>query len=367
MTSATTARASRNPKFGRDSVPAIMRLIVLRPRRGSLIVRDRSPLEEQRAPCWSKTRADLHRAHTDSVCRRRPSVRPAHRAPREHPHDIGDLQPSERRRPAGPLQTLGKATAARDKPVPAQLPAQAVANLGPTGVQAEQKPKNRRPGPKVAPWKTGPLRLERNTGFEPATFALARRRSTIATERRATSLRRTRCEGFYLKLVVIRPPCSTGTRLRPAAGDEARRLSVGFGVGSRGRVCTQGLNSRRGSSRPRGPSEAVHAALDRAELRAPPAHQTGSQPVGEVLPYPNSPLPARPSFPELAPRCQPRRRRGIRPVLVRDQGVAGSNPVSPTNPRPRVQGLSPPARGLLFSSLRRFGHRWTKPERNPCR
>jgi len=48
-----------------------------------------------------------------------------------------------------PLETLGKATAAPDKRVPAQLPAQAVANLGPGGVQAEQKPKNRRPGPRV--------------------------------------------------------------------------------------------------------------------------------------------------------------------------------------------------------------------------
>src|SRR5712664_4121286 len=64
----------------------------------------------------------------------------------------------------------------------------------------------------------------------------------------------------------------------------------------------------------------------RTEVRAPPAHQTESQPVGGVPPYPNSGLPARPSFPELAPRCQPRTRHGIPQVPVRDRGVEDSNP-----------------------------------------
>src|SRR5438067_5631398 len=41
--------------------------------------------------------------------------------------------------------------------------------------------------------------------------------------------------------------------------------------------------------------------------------------------------------------------------LVRDQGVAGSNAVSPTNTRPRFDSGFRIGRGLLFSRLPRFG------------
>ena len=50
----------------------------------------------------------------------------------------------------GPLETVGKSTAAPETRLPTPLPARAAANLGPIGVQAVAKPKNRGPGPKVA-------------------------------------------------------------------------------------------------------------------------------------------------------------------------------------------------------------------------
>ncbi|HUJ29532.1 MAG TPA: tyrosine-type recombinase/integrase [Myxococcales bacterium] len=48
-----------------------------------------------------------------------------------------------------PLEALGRATAAPEKRLPTPLPAKAVANLGPSGVQGSRKPQNRGPGPTV--------------------------------------------------------------------------------------------------------------------------------------------------------------------------------------------------------------------------
>jgi hypothetical protein len=42
-------------------------------------------------------------------------------------------------------------------------------------------------------------------------------------------------------------------------------------------------------------------------------------------------------------------------VFYRDQGIAGSNPVSPTNAGPRFDSGFRIGRGLLFSRLPRFG------------
>src|SRR4051794_35767251 len=47
--------------------------------------------------------------------------------------------------------------------------------------------------------------------------------------------------------------------------------------------------------------------------------------------------------------------------LVRDQGVAGSNPVSPTTVRPRVPGLFPPdSRPLFLRGSEARGHQVTR-------
>jgi hypothetical protein len=46
------------------------------------------------------------------------------------------------------------------------------------------------------------------------------------------------------------------------------------------------------------------------------------------------------------------------PILVRDQGVAGSNPVSPTNTGPRVQDFSHRLAAFSFCDSGVLGHRW---------
>ena len=112
-----------------------------------------------------------------------------------------------------------------------------------------------------------------------------------------------------MKLAVIGPPCPTGTRLWSAAGNEGLRRSVGCGVGSVRRACRQGLNSRRGGSRPRGPSVGAHAARDRAEVRAPPAHQMSSQPIRFLPLGPDSAVAALEEFPLVATPSQPMKRR----------------------------------------------------------
>src|SRR5712671_1350222 len=115
-------------------------------------------------------------------------------------------------------------------------------------------------------------------------------------------------------------------------GETAARHQSGVdGARSAGTICRRGPCTHRDAMRLRGPSSSAHRDRDLPATRAPPAHQTASQRIRSLPPHPNFLVPACPYFPAVGPQCQPRIRRGIPPVPVRDQGVAGSNPVSPTN------------------------------------
>ena len=70
-----------------------------------------------------------------------------------------------------PLELLPKPT---EKALPPPVELRRVPNV----CQQVRKPKIEGPGPDSKSSESGPFSLERNTGFEPATFALARRRST---------------------------------------------------------------------------------------------------------------------------------------------------------------------------------------------
>ena len=81
--------------------------------------------------------------------------------------DVSDLREA--------METLVEATGVH----PVALEAEVIARTellspGPTGVQALSEAKKEGPGPLRFLRRAGPLSLERNTGFEPATFALAR-------------------------------------------------------------------------------------------------------------------------------------------------------------------------------------------------
>ncbi len=77
-----------------------------------------------------------------------------------------------------------------------------------------------------------------------------------------------------------------------------------------------------------------------AGVRAPPAHQIASQPIRFLPLGPDSGLVALESFPLVASRCQPLKRRGIRLAPVHDRGT-------PDGMRPRrvtgVRRRKPPA------------------------
>jgi len=83
---------------------------------------------------------------------------------------------------------------------------------------------------------------------------------------------------------------------------------------------------------------------------APHMHQTASHPVGPVPPYAIRR--------HLRPQCRqgdatpgdPVPRRARRPAALRDQGVAGSNPVSPTTEGPEVARESDASGPSLFGS-----------------
>ena len=70
-----------------------------------------------------------------------------------------------------PLELLPKPT---EKALPPRVELRHVPNM----CQPVRSAKNEGPGADAKSAASGPILLERNTGFEPATFALARRRST---------------------------------------------------------------------------------------------------------------------------------------------------------------------------------------------
>jgi hypothetical protein len=122
-----------------------------------------------------------------------------------------------------------------------------------------------------------------------------------------------------------------GTHLLLRAGIGARRRCAGRTTRPAGTTCRPAPRTPRVGQRPHARSSAAHADQGPAEVPAPPAHQTASQPIRFLPRRPNSVLAALPPFAPVATLCQPRTGRGIPLAPVRDQGVAGSNPVSPTN------------------------------------
>jgi hypothetical protein len=93
-----------------------------------------------------------------------------------------------------------------------------------------------------------------------------------------------------------------------------------------------------------------HGRSEVGPLRhAPLMHQTASQPVEAVPPYAILRHPRPQCCPQDTKPGDPVPRRADRQTALRDQGVAGSNPVSPTISTPRSPKRKPGFRGVFVS------------------